>query len=131
VSSGASSARFFRPTPKLTTRDLVGDAFQGAGDLPLVRAEVGQAQVGADGGVAAGDVEAHADHGDLVAVRGHPADRHHVAHVAVGHQRGTLGARGHVLELAEGVPRRAARRYMEWNELHLQLLTAPAARTRR
>ena len=66
-----------------------------------VAAELREREVGADRGVAAGDVEADTDHGDLVAVRGHAADRHDVAEMTVGHQRRTHGPRRHVLQLTD------------------------------
>ena len=62
-----------------------------------------QGEVGADRGVAAGDVEPDADDRHLFLVGGDAADRHHVADVAVGHQRRALGAAGDVLELRERV----------------------------
>ena len=69
----------------------------------LARGLACDVQVGADRGVAAGDVEADADDRDLVPVGGDAADRHDVAEVAVGHQRRALGAAGDVLELRERV----------------------------
>ncbi len=58
-------------------------------------------QVGADGGVAAGDVEADAHDRHLVAIGGDATDRHDVPHVSVGHQRGPLGALRHILQLTD------------------------------
>src|SRR4029450_1981529 len=58
-------------------------------------------EVGANGCIATGDVEAHSDHRDFLAVGGDPADRHHVPEMAVCHQRGTLRAARHVGELCE------------------------------
>ena len=76
--------------------DLVGQFGQ-----PKLEALEGE--VGADGGVAAGDVEVVASHRHHLVVGRHSADRHDVAEVAVGHQGGALGAAGDVLELRPGV----------------------------
>ena len=96
---GASSARFFRPTPNETTSWISSAIAEAIGEARRVR----ERQVGADRGVAAGDVEADADDRDLFAVRRDAADRHDVAQVAVRHERGPLGAAGNVLELRERV----------------------------
>src|SRR5688572_6214723 len=58
-------------------------------------------EIGPDRRIAAGDVEPDADDGDLFAIGGDAANRHDVAHVTIGHERGTLGAAGNVLELCE------------------------------
>ena len=60
-------------------------------------------QVGADRRVAARDVEADADDRDLIAVRGDAANGHDIADVAVGHERGSLGATGDILQLGDRV----------------------------
>lgn len=80
--------------------DLVGDVAHDARAL-LSLAEDGLVEVGADGGVAAGDVEADANDRHLVAIGGDTADGHHIARMAIGHQRRTLGARRHVLQLTD------------------------------
>ncbi len=77
--------------------DLVGDRRKLLGEGGRVL------QIGADRGVAAGDVETDTNHGDLLVVGGDTADRHHVAEMAVGHEGGALGAAGDVLELREGL----------------------------
>ena len=88
--------------PKLIVAgDLVRQPRQLVTDGFLVRAEVRQLRVGANRGVAARDVEADADDGDLVVVGGDAADGHDVADVAVGHQRDALGARGDVVQLLQ------------------------------
>ena len=66
-------------------------------------AEPSSVQIGADRRVAAGDVEADAHDRDLLAIGGDAADRHHVAEVAVGHQRRALGAARDVGQLGQGV----------------------------
>ena len=73
--------------------DLVGEPVERRAAPPRRAAERVEREVGADRGVAAGDVEADADDGHLVAVRRDAADRHDVADVAVGHERRSLGAR--------------------------------------
>ncbi len=77
--------------------DLVGQLRK---PIDKVRRAV-QGQVGTDGGIAASDVETDADHRNLFVVGGHPADRHDVADVAVGHERGALRTAGDVLELRQ------------------------------
>jgi hypothetical protein len=57
--------------------------------------------VGHDRRVSASDVEADPDHRDFIAVRSDAADRHHVAHVSICHERHSLGTRGNVAELHE------------------------------
>ena len=52
-------------------------------------------------GVSAGDVEADACDAHPVAVRGHAADGHDVAEVAVCHERGVVGALGDAGELGQ------------------------------
>ena len=79
--------------------DLVGDRRQAIDEARRVP----EREIGADRGVAARDVEADADHRHLLAVRGHPADRHDVAQMAVRHEGGPLGTAGDVLELRERV----------------------------
>jgi len=69
--------------------------------LELWSGEVVGPAVGADRGVAAGDVEAHAHHAHLIAVRRHAADRHDVTQMTVGHERHALGPRRHVAQLGE------------------------------
>ena len=79
--------------------DLVGDLRQ-----PIDEAgRAVQRQVGANRGVAAGDVETDADHRHLPGVGRHAADRHDVAQVPVGHQRRAFGAAGDVVELRQRV----------------------------
>src|SRR6185295_1921258 len=80
------------------------DVLDFVGDLVEPRGEIGrsvQGEIGADRGVSARDVEADADHRHLVPVRGHTANRHDVAKVAVRHQRRTFGAAGHVVEFRQ------------------------------
>ena len=96
--SGASSERFLRPTPKDTT-SWISSAIAGS----RRQSEIRERQVGADGRVAARDVEADAHDGHLVAVCRDPANRHDVAEVAVRHEGRPLGAAGDVLELRERV----------------------------
>src|SRR5690625_1858166 len=63
---------------------------------------IAQDDVGSDGRVSAGDIEANACHAHLVPVGRHSAYRHNVAQVAVGHQRDTLGVAGDLPQLAQG-----------------------------
>ena len=60
-----------------------------------------QGEVGANGCIATGDVEAHSDNRDVLAVGGDTADRHHVAKMTVRHQCGTLRAARHIGELCK------------------------------
>ena len=92
--------RFLRPMPnEMTSWISSASSREAAGEA---RRAV-QRQIGANRGVAAGDVEADADDRHLLAVGGDAADRHDVAEVAVGHERGALGAAGDVLELRQRV----------------------------
>src|SRR5215217_919564 len=76
--------------------DLVGDAGQ-------VRAgEVLDRPVGANGRVAAGDVEADTHHAGLVLICRDAADRHDVALVPISHEGHPLRPPGHVPELGDG-----------------------------
>jgi hypothetical protein len=79
--------------------DLIGDGRERATLRGVGSTEVGEREIGANRGVAAGNVEADADHGHLVAVCSDAPDRHDVAHVAVRHERDTLGGLRHFLEL--------------------------------
>jgi hypothetical protein len=54
-------------------RDLVGDIRQ------IFARKLGDVAIGSDRGVPAGDIVAHSGNRDLVAIRGHSADRHDVA----------------------------------------------------
>ena len=75
--------------------DFVGDGGQAI-------AHCSERDIGPDGSVAAGDVESDADDRDTVAVGGHAADRHDVAHVAISHQCDPVGAGRDVLKLLDG-----------------------------
>jgi hypothetical protein len=67
---------------------------------PLLQARCAvQRQVRTNGGIAAGNVEAHADDRHLLGVRGDATDRHHVTLVAIGHQRRALGVARDVIQL--------------------------------
>ena len=87
------------PRAVLQTHTKRERALNFVGQLAHAALDLRQHQIGADRGVAAGDVEAHADDGDLVAICRDAADRHDVAEVAVGHEGRPFGAAGHVLEL--------------------------------
>src|SRR5688572_2060004 len=87
--------------PPDAERDLV---LNGVGDLAKAIDQVRRTcplQVGSDRRVAAGDVEADADNGHLIAVGGDAANRHDVAQVTVGHQRSPFSAARNVLELRQ------------------------------
>src|SRR4029450_2711087 len=92
--------------------DLVGESAERTLDLELAVAEVWEDEIGADRSVAARDVEPDADDGHLFTVRRASADRHHVAHVPIRHERCVGGARSDVLELCEG------RRIVRSKDLH-------------
>jgi len=81
--------------------DLVRDGVQPAAALLLAATQVVQHEVGADRRVAARDVEADAHHRHLIAVRGHAADRHHVAQMPIRHQRRPLRATRNVAQLRQ------------------------------
>src|SRR5437667_3169121 len=78
--------------------NLVGQLTQ-----PPPPLDLRQLQIGADRSVAAGDIESHADHGDLVAVRRDAADRHDIAQMPVRHERGALGAARDIAQLLQSV----------------------------
>jgi len=82
-------------------RDVVREAAERALHFVCAFAEMGERQVGTNRCVTTRDVEADADDGNLVPVRGDAADWHDVADVAVGHERGVFGAGADVLELRE------------------------------
>ena len=73
------------------------------GQLAQPRLDLRQLQIGADRGVAAGDVESHPYDRDLVAVRRHATDRHDIPQVSVGHERGPLGAARDIAQLVQRV----------------------------
>src|SRR4051812_7979795 len=58
--------------------------------------QIVEREVCTDRGVAACDIEADADNGYLLAIRGDSTDRHDVSDVPIAHQRGAFGARGHI-----------------------------------
>jgi hypothetical protein len=82
-------------------RHGVGDGAQRPMDFIRRAAERVERQVRADRRVPARDVEPDADDGDEVAIRRYAADRHHVSHVPIGHQRGVDGTLAHAVELED------------------------------
>ena len=83
--------------------DRVGDLAEQLLHLVGISAERFEGEVGADRRVSAGDVEPDAHDRDLVVVRRDAADRHDVAHVAVGHESGVDRVLTHMLELDDGL----------------------------
>ena len=81
--------------------DRIGDPGERRADFRRRAAKRVEREVGANRGVAAGDVEADADDGHLVAVGRDATDRHDVAHVAVGHEGCVHCLFANVLELDE------------------------------
>jgi hypothetical protein len=70
---------------------------------PMLTEEVGEPLAGADRTVAAADVEPDPGHTRLAAVGRHPAHRHDIAHLVVGHQGDVHRAAPHIPRLLEGL----------------------------
>ena len=74
---------------------LVGDSGE------ILAGVVSECSIGANGGVAARDIETDTNNAHLVAIPSHAADRHDVALVPVSHESGCLGPAGYILELGD------------------------------
>ena len=81
--------------------DLVGEVAKVAPEPARAITQIPKAQVRSHRRVSARDVEPHARHAHLVAVRGHAPDRHDVPQMTIRHERRVIGPLGDPRELVE------------------------------